>query len=282
MKDQQVVRRFATTLASCLFTAALALNGSAQMPFYGNYYLHDPGTMIRDGNAYYIFGDGQGISGITSTDLRNWSATSPAFPGEPPAWTTNNISGFTGYFWAPDVAYFNGRYNLYYACSQWGTINSAIGLVTSPSLVSPVWTDQGKVIESNYPSTTNTDLTAYNCIDPGILVDSNGTVWMSFGSYSDGILIMQLDPATGKRVTSASPIYRVSNNGPYFFSNTEEGSCLYQHGGYYYLFVNFGGCCAGVKSTHNIRVGRSASVTGPYCDKRRHQHDQWRQHNHNL
>src|SRR5690242_13016110 len=39
------------------------------MPFYGNYYLHDPGTMIKDGNAYYIFGDGQGISGITSTDL---------------------------------------------------------------------------------------------------------------------------------------------------------------------------------------------------------------------
>jgi hypothetical protein len=247
----------------CLQTA------NAQMPFYGNYYLHDPGTMIKDGNNYFVFGDGQGISGITSTDLRNWTAVSAVFPGGPPAWTTNAITNFTGYFWAPDNAYFNGRYNLYYACSEWGTINSAIGLVTSPSLVSPVWTDQGKVIQSNpnFATTTNTDLTAYNCIDPSIMVDINGTVWMSFGSYSDGILIMQLDPSTGKRISANSPIYRVSNNGPVFFSNTEEGSCLYQHGGYYYLFVNFGGCCAGVNSTYNIRVGRSTSVTGPYYDK---------------
>ena len=248
--------------------AQVPFNGCfVQMPFYGNYYLHDPGTMIKDGSSYFIYGDGQGISGITSTDLRNWTATSAVFPGNPPAWTTNDISNFTGYFWAPDIAYFNGRYNLYYACSQWGTINSAIGLVTSPSLVSPVWTDQGKVIESNYPATTNTDLTAYNCIDPSVMVDTNGTAWLSFGSYSDGILIMQLDPSTGKRIATNSPIYRVSNNGPYFFSNTEEGSCLYQHGGYYYLFVNFGGCCDGVDSTYNIRVGRSSTVTGPYFDR---------------
>lgn len=239
------------------------------MPFYGEYYLHDPSPMIKQGSNYYMWGDGQGISGITSTDLRNWTDISPVFPGNPPAWTTNAIPAFTGYFWAPDVAYFNGRYNLYYACSQWGTINSAIGLATSPSLVSPVWTDQGKVIQSNPigQTTSNTDLTAYNCIDPSILLDTNGTVWMSFGSYSDGILIMQLNPATGKRFSSSSPIYRVANNGPVFFSNTEEASFLYQHGGYYYLFVNFGGCCAGVDSTYNIRVGRSPSVTGPYVDQ---------------
>jgi hypothetical protein len=238
-------------------------------PLYGNYYLHDPGTMIKDGNKYFIYGDGQGISGIASADLRNWGAVNPVFPGAPPEWTTNAVPGFGGYFWAPDITYFNGRYNLYYACSIFGTINSAIGLVTSPSLTSPVWTDQGKVIQSNPNFATNatTDLTAYNCIDPSIMLDTNGTVWMSFGSYSDGILIMQLDPSTGKRFSANSPIYRVSNNGPAFFSNTEEGSCLYQRGNYYYLFVNFGGCCDGVDSTYNIRVGRSPSVTGPYYDK---------------
>jgi arabinan endo-1,5-alpha-L-arabinosidase len=241
----------------------------AQMPIYGDFYAHDPSTMIKNGTNYFIYADGQGISGQTSADLRNWTAVSPIFPGNPPAWTPNAVPGFAGYFWAPDIAYFNGRYNLYYACSDWGTINSAIGLVTSPSLTSPVWTDQGKVIQSNPNFATNatTDLTAYNCIDPSIMVDTNGTVWLSFGSYSDGILIMQLDPTTGKRISPTSPIYRVSNNGPVFFSNTEEGSCLYQRGSYYYLFVNFGGCCAGVNSTYNIRVGRSTSVTGPYYDK---------------
>ncbi|MFM2293722.1 MAG: hypothetical protein RLZZ350_135, partial [Verrucomicrobiota bacterium] len=207
--------------------------------------------------------------GITSTDLRTWSSTAAIFPSGPPAWTSNSVPGFAGYVWAPDVAYFNGRYNLYFACSIFGTINSAIGLVTTPSLTAPVWTDQGKVIQSNPSGATNatTDLTAYNCIDPAILVDTNGSVWMSFGSYSDGLLVMQLDPATGNRLAPNSPITKIASSSLAFFNNTEEASFLYQRGGYYYLFVNFGGCCAGVDSTYNLRVGRSASVTGPYLDK---------------
>ena len=253
-----------------LLALLCAQTANAQMPVYGDYWAHDPSTMIRDGDRYYIFRTSQGIMGKYSTDLRNWTYSGQVFPGNPPAWTTNAVPSFTGFFWAPDVAYFNGRYNLYYSCSAWGTIDSAIGLVTSPSLQSPTWTDRGKVVQSDavWEAGTNTDLTSYNCIDPSILVDSNGTVWMSFGSYSDGILVMQLDPATGKRIATNSPITKVANNGATFFSNTEEGSCLYQHGGYYYLFVNFGGCCSGVDSTYNIRVGRSTSVTGPYLDRK--------------
>jgi hypothetical protein len=261
-----------TTLSAVTLTVILAdpvPRLPQSQPVSGSVYLHDPGTLIKEGGFYFIYADGLGIAGSYSTDLRNWDYTDPVFPGNPPAWTTKAVTNFTGYFWAPDIAWFNGRYNLYYACSQWATINSAIGLVTTPSLVSPVWTDQGKVIQSNPlgQTTTNTDLTAYNCIDPSILVDTNGTVWMSFGSYSDGILILQLDPVTGKRISTNSPIYRVANNGATFFSNGEEASCLYQHGGFYYLFVNFGGCCSGIDSTYNIRVGRSTSVTGPYYDK---------------
>lgn len=37
---------------------------------------------------------------------------------------------------------------------------------------------------------------------------------------------------------------------------------------YYYLFVNWGGCCEGLDSTYNIRVGRSRNVTGPFKDKK--------------
>lgn len=239
------------------------------MPFFGNFFLHDPSPVIQDGTNYFIYGDGQGISGIKSSDRRNWVGIPPVFAGNPPSWTTNAVPGFTGYFWAPDVVFLNGQYYMYYACSIFGTINSAIGLVTSPSLTSPVWTDQGKVIQSNPDFATNstTDLTAFNCIDPSILLDTNSTVWMSFGSYSDGVLIMQLDPVTGKRISPTSTIFRVANNGPVFFSNTEEASFLYQQGGYYYLFLNWGGCCDGVDSTYNIRVGRSTNVSGPYFDQ---------------
>lgn len=241
-----------------------------RMPFYGSPFLHDPGTMRKDGTNYFIFGDGNGILGITSTDLRNWSATTPVFPSGPPSWTTNAVPGGTpNYFWAPDLAYFNGLWHIYYAYSQWATINSVIGVATSPSLTSPVWTDRGKVVESNDPSTTNTDTTAYNCIDPSIYVAANGTVWMSFGSYSSGILVTQIDPATGLRLTTNSLVAtQVANNAPGGgWGASEEGSCIYQHGGYWYLFVNWGGCCDGVSSTYNIRVGRGASPTGPYYDR---------------
>jgi hypothetical protein len=265
---------------ACILAAG-GVTVQAQFPLYGNFYLHDPGTMIKDGTNYFIHGDGQGILGIKSSDLRNWTATSAVFPGSPPAWTTNDIfaytnitstttnvtAAFAGYFWAPDIAWFNGRYNLYYACSQWGTRNSAIGVVTSPSLNSPVWTDQGKVVESHYPLTANADTFRYNCIDPSILVDAGGSVWMAYGSYSDGIVVTQIDPATGKRLNPASLGTKVASSTSAYDSNSEEASCLYQRGGYYYLFVNFGGCCSGVNSTYNIRVGRSATATGPYLDR---------------
>jgi len=251
----------------------IAPAGWAQLPVLGNSGAHDPSTMIKDGTRYYIFTTGKGIPNKYSTDLRNWTAGPQVLPSGPPVWATNAVPGYdpNNWAWAPDIAYFNGRYNLYYSISQWGTIDSAIGLLTSPSLQSPVWTDQGKVVQSDAVGFTdaNTDLTAYNCIDPGIMVDTNGTVWMSFGSYSSGILIMQLDPATGKRLnTNSLTVYQVANNAVGGgWGSTEEGSCLYQRGGYYYLFLNFGGCCAGIDSTYNIRVGRSPSVTGPFYDQ---------------
>ena len=240
-----------------------------RLPFYGSPYLHDPGTMRKDGTNYFIFGDGTGIPGITSFDLRNWSSTTAVFPNSPPSWTTNAVPGGTpNYFWAPDTAYFNGLWHMYYAYSQWGTINSVIGVATSPSLVSPVWTDHGKVVQSNYPSTTNTDTTAYNCIDPSIYVAGNGTVWMSYGSYSSGILVAQINPATGLRLNTSSIGTQVANNAAGGgWGSAEEGSCIYQHGGYWYLFANWDGCCDGTYSTYNIRVGRGTSPTGPYYDR---------------
>jgi len=46
-----------------------------------------------------------------------------------------------------------------------------------------------------------------------------------------------------------------------------EASYIYHHGEFYYLFVNWGECCRGVKSTYNIRIGRSHDITGPYLDR---------------
>ena len=61
-------------------------------------YLHDPGTMIKDGGFYFDFGDGQGIGAIYSTDLRNWNYTNPVFPGNPPRVDDECGAGFQRIF----------------------------------------------------------------------------------------------------------------------------------------------------------------------------------------
>jgi len=226
----------------------------AQMPVAGDSAAHDPSRLIKQGNAYYLFRTSQGIMGKSSTDLRNWTNSGKVFPGNPPAWTTNSVPGFTGNFWAPDVIFLNGTYYLYYAVSTFGSQVSGIGLVTTTNLATGPWTDQGAVIQSTAGS-------AYNCIDPCPFLDSSGTLWMTFGSFWNGIYLVQLDPATGKRISASSSLTHLAYN------SSIEGSFLFQRGGYYYLFVNWDTCCAAINSTYNIRVGRGTSVGGPYRDR---------------
>lgn len=227
-------------------------SSTIEMPLYGDYGAHDPSRLIKQGNTYTIFITSQGIVSKSSTDLRNWNSSGTVFPNGPPAWTSNAVPGFTGFFWAPDAVFQNGTYYLYYACSTFGSQVSAIGLATATNIFGP-WTDQGPVIQS-------TNGSPYNTIDPCPLLNTDGTMWLTFGSYWNGIYLVQLNPATGKRISSTSPTTQLANGGI-------EGSFLYQHGGYYYLFVNWDACCQGINSTYNIRVGRSTSVTGPYLDR---------------
>ena len=234
-----------------LFNAPVAC--SLQMPVYGDYWAHDPSRMIKQGNTYFVYRTSQGIMAKYSTDLRNWTYGGQVFPNGPPSWTSNAVPGFTGSFWAPDIVSLNGVYYLYYACSSWGSQVSAIGLATTTNLATGAWTDRGAVIQS-----TTGD--PYNCIDPCPLVDTNGALWLSFGSYWNGVYLAQLDPTTGKRLSSNLTLTRLA-------SGSIEASFLYQRGGYYYLFVNWGSCCNGIDSTYNIRVGRSTQVTGPYLDR---------------
>lgn len=173
------------------------------------------------------------------------------FPeGQWPSWINTYVPGFNGLFWAPEVFFFNGKYYIYYACSTFGSHVSAIGLATSTDLSN--WTDQGMVIFSN-------NTTPYNTIDPAVLRDANGNLWLVFGSYWSGIWMAQLDPTSGKRLNST--LTNVANIGD------AEASYVIRHGDFYYLFYNRGTCCAGTNSTYHIQMGRSTNPTGPYIDR---------------
>ena len=238
-----------------LSLTSLAAAGSE--PLRGELTIHDPSTIVECDDTYWVFGTGRGILSRSSGDLVEWRAGPPVFEA-PPAWTTNVVARSRGRFWAPDVIRINGRYLLYYSVSSWGSRNSAIGLATSPTLTpgssGSRWEDRGPVIRSS-------EAGDFNAIDPSVMRDSSGRLWLAFGSFWSGIKLVELDPQTGLRLDPNAPLRALA------WKEAIEAPCLHQHGDHYYLFVNWDLCCRGTNSTYNVRVGRSTSVTGPYLDK---------------
>jgi arabinan endo-1,5-alpha-L-arabinosidase len=220
---------------------------------------HDP-TVLRDSRGVYSLLCTNNLLQIRqSTDEINWKVVGNIVPAVP-AWVTTALGPSVTDIWAPDARYRNGSYWVYYACSSFGTNNSVIGLATNPTLdptaANYKWTDQGLVFQS---STANN----YNAIDPASYIDLNGNVWMVFGSFWDGIKMIAIDPTTGKQLAGNTKIYSLASRG----GGAIEGATLIEHGTDYYLFSSWDVCCQGVSSTYNVRVGRSASVTGPYVDE---------------
>ncbi|MFI6511557.1 family 43 glycosylhydrolase [Streptosporangium sp. NPDC050855] len=219
----------------------------------GDIGVHDPTVVRRPGGGYLMAHTGDNVALKTSTDRVNWRNAGSVFPGGAP-WTTPYTGGARN-LWAPDISYHNGQYYLYYSASSFGSTNSAIFLATSPTGASGSWTDRGLVISTTASSN-------YNAIDPNLIVDDQGRWWMSFGSFWSGIKLIELDPATGKRLNTTVRSIAARPG-----STAIEAPFIVKRGGYYYQWVSFDRCCNGAASTYRVMVGRSTSVTGPYVDR---------------
>ncbi|MBX0289289.1 family 43 glycosylhydrolase [Hymenobacter sp. HSC-4F20] len=247
------------------FTAGLSFRAAA---LQGNDNCHDPSSIIKDGNKYWVFTTGKDIYAMYSYDLVKWeSGPKTVFNGFRPAWIAAKAPSFAGDYWAPECIYRNGKYYLYYSLTNaFGSNTSAIGLATNvtldPANPNYQWVDQGEVISSNSSS-------AFNAIDPAIVTDASGGLWMSFGSFFKGIGLIKLDGTTGKRSgTSFTWLAgNVAADGVTRNTSGSEAPYIVRNGSYYYLFLNKGACCNGASSTYYIQVGRATSITGPYLDK---------------
>lgn len=218
----------------------------------------DPSSIVKCKNEYWVFYTGRGVPSYRSKDLVKWER-GPAVFKTAPEWVAKIVPGNRNLqYWAPDVMKLGDRYVLYYSASTFGKITSAIGLATNPTLdpddPAYQWTDHGFVVRTQEGDN-------HNAIDPSVFHDQDGSLWLSYGSFWSGIKLVELDPQTGKRKASDSKLASLAYN------ESIEASYLTRHDEYYYLFVNWGTCCQGPRSTYNIRVGRSKSVTGPYVDK---------------
>jgi len=231
--------------------------------------IHDP-CMAREGDTYYLYSSGPGITFYSSKDMKVWKLQGRVFPGDP-AWAKGVNGAFNGHIWAPDIIRHEGKYYLYYAVSAPGSISSAIGLTINktldPKSQDYEWKDQGIVLKS----VPHRDL--WNAIDPSIIVDEKGTPWMSFGSFWSGIKLVKLDPSW-KAPAEPQEWYSIAKRERSVLVNDLvsgpaeiEGPFIFKKGDYYYLFVSWGLCCRGNDSTYKMIIGRSKLLTGPYLDK---------------
>ena len=216
----------------------------------------DPSSIVKCKDEYWVFYTGRGVPSYRSKDLVKWER-GPAVFKAAPEWIAKIVPDNRNMvYWAPDIMKLGDRYLLYYSVSSMGKMTSAIGLATNPTLdpedSAYHWSDQGFVVRTQ-------DGDGYNAIDPSVFHDTDGSLWLTFGSYWSGIKLIELESQTGHRRGGA--LYSIAYN------ESIEASYLCRNENYYYLFVNWGGCCQGPKSTYNIRIGRSKSVAGPYLDK---------------
>jgi len=253
--------KYRCTYLIVILTSIYSFSPEYAKALSGDILAHDPSTLIKEGGKYWLFTTGSGINALYSTDLYNWNAGSKLVfsNGTWPTWINKYVPDFKGGFWAPDIIYMNGRYYLYYSCSTFGSSTSVIGVASSPTLDqnSPAyqWQDLGMVVSS-------VSANDVNAIDPSIFKDSNGELYLTYGSYFNGIGVIEMDTATGK-VKPGVNINLVAGGQ----SAAWEGSCLIKEGSYYYLFANRAGCCNGAYSTYYIVTGRSSRPTGPFYDK---------------
>jgi arabinan endo-1,5-alpha-L-arabinosidase len=262
MSIRQQTLRFLTI--SCLSLGLLTQLVSAKQVE-----VHDP-VMAKDGDTYYVFSTGPGITFYQSSDLVNWHLAGRVFKDEP-SWAQRVAPGFGGHLWAPDIIQKDGLFYLYYSVSAFGKNTSGIGVTVNktldPKAKDYLWVDQGIVLQS-VPERDD-----WNAIDPAIIKDENNEYWMSFGSFWAGLKLVKLD-ITLTRLAQPQEWHSIAarpRNPKAEIEGERNGAIeapyIFHKGEYYYLFVSFDKCCRGTDSNYNVRVGRATSVTGPYLDK---------------
>ena len=214
------------------------------------------------------------------------------------AWSAKGNPDYNvdGNMWAPDVIYNKAlkKWCMYLSVNGDSWYSSII-MLTSDFIVGP-YTYQAPVVISGFRSSNykETDLEIVlgaqetmparyapsdnygnhwpNCIDPCVFYDEEGKLWMSYGSWSGGIFMLELDEETGLRDYDVN--YTVSDTSdPYFGKKiagghyvSGEASYIEYVGGYYFLFMSYGGFSAA--DGYQMRVFRSEKPDGPYVDSK--------------
>mmetsp|Transcript_2211 Transcript_2211/g.5125 ORF Transcript_2211/g.5125 Transcript_2211/m.5125 type:complete len:600 (+) Transcript_2211:347-2146(+) len=259
--------------------------------YYGEeeWVIHDPSEIVEIDGLLMV-----GVTGKAQEDgygcgLETWyilPGESKFTPGQcllqkKPDWIAEYVPTNDGAFWAP--GFLDSR-TMYYTVPTGDAMGdpegsqSCIGMVkatgTAPNLV---WEDHGSPILCQSEGEENEEEPEPPALDPATFTDDDGKVYLLYGGAH--IWITELNATTGKHINGQewdngdSGVFTHLANGPARGPNDDdsdpwvEAAYIHKEGDYYYLFLNWYGCCNGADSTYEIYVGRSPSITGPYYDK---------------
>lgn len=243
-------------------------------PDFHDVSVHDP-SIVTSGDRIWVFGS-HGASAYTD-DLIDWTQYTVDLSQNPDNALFDDIYteladtfewAKTSTLWAADVIQLpDGRFAMYYNACEGSSPRSALGLATSDTVEGP-YENQGVLLKSGMDGESENPGEVYdarvhpNAVDPDAFFDADGGMWMVYGSYSGGIFILKLDPATGEPLPGQGyGTHLVGGN----HSRIEAPTIQYDaENGYYYLYLSFGGLDA--SGGYNVRVARSTSPDGPYLD----------------
>ena len=274
--------------------------------FHSRTQVHDPAIFVDKDGTYYIFGTH--MTAATSKDLRYWEMFADGVKPENPLFSNlfddkMEAFAFCGKFngkayavWAPDVSYnpYLQKYVMYF-CTSGSYVKSSINMAVADDVKGP-YTYVRTLLSSGFDAHTaqqtnlydvigqDADISRYlkknghynnlswpNCIDPNLVRDREGRLWMVYGSWSGGIFLLEIDEKTGLPIHPAED--RKNQVDPYFGKKllggghkSIEGPFIFYDdvADYFYLFVSFGWLAK--DGGYQIRLFRSKKVDGPYVD----------------
>jgi len=204
--DRNVAAMFGSML--CFLSSAFASN-----PIINTAYSADPSAHVFNDRMYVYAShdrnDAREFDMIdyhvySSSDLRNWRDHGIAFRLADSTWAKSHL-------WAPDCAYKNGNYYLYYP-AQDASGRPLIGVAISHSPSGPFVDTKGPIAR-------------VHGIDPALFVDDDGTPYLIWAD--GGAKIARLKPSMKELAESPHMIDGATD----FF----EGPWIFHRNGHYYL-----------------------------------------------
>ncbi len=235
-------------------TATATAASTAQELSYSNPVLPgdyaDP-SVVRVGSDYWATATSSEWAPLFpllhSKDLVNWETVGHVFPEKVPEWAD-------AHFWAPEIAYDNGKYYIYYTANKKGG-NLCVGVASSASPTGP-YTDHGPLVCQEVGS-----------IDGYEIRDQQGDlylVWKEDGNSRGLPTPMWGQRMNEERTALVGEKFEMFRNDPGTWEGgLVEGAALLRRGEYFYIFYAGDKCC-GRGCTYGVGVARAKKLQGPW------------------